>query len=112
MDSGRRPRILYLADRNVLVDQPIEREFKPAFGADAGSPIWKLRGEAKPGREIYFGLYQQLADGGAEPNGMFRQFAPDFFDLIIVDECHRGSARAESSWRAILDTSALPPSWA
>ncbi|CAM3934604.1 DEAD/DEAH box helicase family protein [Mycobacterium senriense] len=100
---GRRPRILYLADRNVLIDQPIEREFKPAFGADAGSPIWKLRGSAKAGREIYFGLYQQLADGGVEPNGMFRQFAPDFFDLIIVDECHRGSARAESSWRAILN---------
>jgi len=99
---SRRPRILYLADRNVLVDQPIEREFKPAFGADAGSPILKLHRVAKPGREIYFGLYQQLADGGAEANGMFRQFAPDFFDLIIVDECHRGSARAESSWRAIL----------
>jgi type I restriction enzyme R subunit len=101
--QGRHPRILYLADRNVLVDQPIEREFKPAFGADAGSPIWKLRGAAKAGREIYFGLYQQLGDGGVEPNGMFRQFAPDFFDLVIVDECHRGSARAESSWRAILN---------
>ena len=94
---------LYLADRNVLVDQPIEREFKPAFGAGEGSPIWKLQGEAKAGREIYFGLYQQLADGGDKPNGMFRQFASDFFDLIIVDECHRGSARAESSWRTILN---------
>jgi type I restriction enzyme R subunit len=100
---GRHPRILYLADRNVLVDQPIEREFRPAFGAGEGSPIWKLRGEAKTGREIYFGLYQQLADGGDKANGMFRQFAPDFFDLIIVDECHRGSARAESSWRKILN---------
>ncbi|MDV3267143.1 EcoAI/FtnUII family type I restriction enzme subunit R [Mycobacterium avium] len=100
---GRHPRILYLADRNVLVDQPIEREFKPAFGAGEGSPIWKLKGTAKSGREIYFGLYQQLADGGDEPTGMFRQFARDFFDLVIVDECHRGSARAESSWRKILD---------
>jgi type I restriction enzyme R subunit len=99
---GRHPRILYLADRNILIDQPIEREFSPAFGAGEGSPIWKLRGEAKAGREIYFGLYQQLADG-SEPNGMFREFAPDFFDLVIVDECHRGSARAESSWRAILN---------
>jgi type I restriction enzyme R subunit len=99
---GRHPRILYLADRNVLVDQPIEREFKPAFGAGDGSPIWKLQGAAKPGREIYFGLYQQLADSGGEANGMFHQFAPDFFDLIIVDECHRGSARAQSSWRAVL----------
>lgn len=100
---GRHPRVLYLADRNVLVDQPIVREFEPAFGAGDGSPIWKLQGAAKAGREIYFGLYQQLADGGDKPNGMFRQFAPDFFDLIIVDECHRGSARAESSWRKILN---------
>jgi type I restriction enzyme R subunit len=99
---GRNPRILYLADRNILVDQPIDREFQPAFGV--GSPIWKLRGgEAKAGRELYFALYQQLADSGEDPNGMFREFAPDFFDLVIVDECHRGSARAESSWRAILE---------
>jgi type I restriction enzyme R subunit len=100
---GRNPRILYLADRNVLVDQPIEREFKPAFGSGEGSPIWKLRGEANLGREIYFGLYQQLADSEAGLDGMYRDFAPDFFDLVIVDECHRGSARAESSWRAILE---------
>ncbi len=98
--SGRNPRVLYLVDRNVLVDQPIEREFVPAFGE---GPIWKLQGEAKAGREIYFALYQALADSGEDPNGMFREFAPDFFDLVIVDECHRGSARAESSWRAILD---------
>ncbi len=101
--AGRNPRILYLADRNVLVDQPIEREFKPAFGTGEGSPIWKLRGEAKLGREIYFGLYQQLADSAAGLDGMHRDFAPDFFDLVIVDECHRGSARADSAWRAILE---------
>ncbi|HUP15110.1 MAG TPA: DEAD/DEAH box helicase family protein [Acidimicrobiia bacterium] len=101
--SGRKPRILYLADRNILIDQPIEREFKPAFGFGDNTPIWKLQGEAKAGREIYFALYQAMADGGEDPNGMFREFAPDFFDLVIVDECHRGSARAESSWRAILN---------
>jgi type I restriction enzyme R subunit len=102
--SGRNPRILYLADRNILVDQPIEREYKPAFGTGEGSPIWKLQGgQVKAGREIYFALYQQLSDSGEDPNGMFREFAPDFFDLVIVDECHRGSARAESSWRAILE---------
>jgi type I restriction enzyme R subunit len=100
---GRNPRILYLADRDVLVDQPIEREFKPAFGTGEGSPIWKLRGEAKRGREIYFALYQQLADTAEGLDGMFREYAADFFDLVIVDECHRGSARAESSWRAILE---------
>ncbi len=100
---GRKPRILYIADRNVLVDQPIEREFKPAFGSGEGSSIWKLRGEAKRGREIYFGLYQQLADSAEGIDGMYRDFAPDFFDLVIVDECHRGSARADTSWRAILE---------
>jgi len=101
--KGRNPRILYLADRNILIDQPIEREYKPAFGTGDNTPIWKLRGDAKAGREIYFALYQQLADSGDDPNGMFRDFAPDFFDLVIVDECHRGSAKAESSWREILE---------
>ncbi len=101
--KGRNPRILYLTDRNILIDQPIEREYKPAFGTGDNTPIWKLQGEAKAGREIYFALYQQLADSGDDPNGIFRDFAPDFFDLVIVDECHRGSAKAESSWRAILE---------
>lgn len=98
--EGRNPRTLYLADRNILIDQPIEREFVPAFGE---GPIWKLRGEAKAGREIYFALYQALADAGAGTEGMFRQFAPDFFDLIVVDECHRGSSTVGSSWRAVLE---------
>jgi type I restriction enzyme R subunit len=100
---GRNPRILYLADRDVLVDPPIEREFRPAFGAGEGSPIWKIQGEAKRGREIYFSLYHQLADRGAEESGLFRDFEPDFFDLVIVDECHRGSGREDSSWRAVLE---------
>lgn len=101
--GNRNPRILFLADRNILVDQPIEREYKPAFGAGDNTPIWKLQGEAKAGREIYFALYQALADSGDDPNGIFRQFAPDFFDLVIVDECHRGSARSDSAWRSILE---------
>ncbi len=96
--AGRKPRVLYLADRNILVDQPIEREFKPVF-ADA---VWKLRGEAKTGRDIYFALYQALADSGDEL-GMFREYPADYFDLVVVDECHRGSAADESSWRAILE---------
>lgn len=98
---GRNPRILYLADRNILIDQPIEREFVPAFGE---GPIWKLGGgHAKAGRELYFALYQSLSDEGGDANGLFREFAPDFFDLIVVDECHRGSARSDSAWRAVLD---------
>jgi type I restriction enzyme, R subunit len=95
--GARKPRFLYLADRNILVDQPISREFKPVFG-DA---IWKVQGEAKTGREIYFALYQSLADTG-DALGVFRDYEPDYFDLVIVDECHRGSARDESSWREIL----------
>jgi type I restriction enzyme, R subunit len=97
---GRNPRVLYLADRNILIDQPQSGYFVPVFGE---GPVWKLSGEAKAGREIYFALYQALADGSDEPNGIFRQFDPDFFDLVIVDECHRGSANAESSWRAVLE---------
>lgn len=69
--SGRKPRVLYLADRNILVDQPIEREYVPAFGE---GPIWKLRGEAKAGREIYFGLYQSLVGLADDPDAMYRQF--------------------------------------
>jgi type I restriction enzyme R subunit len=97
---GRRPRILYLADRNILIDQPRLDYFVPAFGE---GPIWTLRGAAKSGREIYFALYQAISDSGGDEDGIFREFAPDFFDLVIVDECHRGSATAESSWRGILE---------
>lgn len=78
----------------------MEREYVPAFGE---GPIWKLRGEAKAGREIYFGLYQSLIGAGEDPDALYRRFDRDFFDLVIVDECHRGSAGSDSSWRAILD---------
>ncbi len=96
--GDRKPRFLYLADRNILVDQPISREFRPVFG-DA---VWKLRGEIKHGREVYFALYQALADTG-DGLGVFRDYARDYFDVVIVDECHRGSASDTSSWRDILD---------
>jgi type I restriction enzyme R subunit len=96
--AGRRPRVLYLADRNLLVDQPITREFRPVFG-DA---VWKIRGSARTGREVYFALYQSMADSG-DALGIFRDYPRDFFDLVIVDECHRGSARDDSSWRTVLD---------
>ena len=96
--GDRKPRILYLADRNILVDQPIAREFRPVFG-DA---VWKVQGEAKTGREIYFALYQTLADSG-DALGVFRDYPKDYFDLIVVDECHRGSAREESDWHAVLE---------
>ena len=94
----RRPKILYLADRNILVDQPKDGIFA-AFG-DARCKIES--GEVVKSREMYFAIYQALAEDERR-EGLFKQFPPDFFDLVIVDECHRGSARDDSSWRAILD---------
>lgn len=94
----RRPKILYLADRNILVDQP-----KDGIFAEFGDARSKIEGgEVLHSREIYFAIYQSLAEDERRI-GRFREFAPDFFDLIIVDECHRGSASDESSWRSILE---------
>ena len=90
-------RVLYLADRNILIDQTMQQDFRP---------LERIMTKVQDRRldsayEIYMSLYQQLAgDEGEEP---FRQFKKDFFDLIIVDECHRGSAKEESQWRRILD---------
>jgi type I restriction enzyme R subunit len=98
MREYRRPKILYLADRNILVDQPKDGIFA-AFG-DARFKIES--GEVVKGREMYFAIYQALAEDERRI-GLFKSFPPDFFDLVIVDECHRGSAREHSSWRVILD---------
>lgn len=94
----RRPKILFLADRNILVDDPKDGIFA-VFG-DARCKIES--GEVVKSREMYFAIYQALAED-QNREGLFKQFSPDFFDLIIVDECHRGSARDDSSWREILD---------
>lgn len=94
----RRPKILYLADRNILVDQP-----KDGIFAAFGDARWKLEGGiANKSRDIYFAIYQALAEDDRR-EGLYREFDRDFFDLIIVDECHRGSARDDSSWREILE---------
>jgi type I restriction enzyme R subunit len=93
----RRPRILYLADRNILVDDPKDKTFAPF-----GDARWKISGQAIKSREMYFATYQAIARDENRP-GLYREFARDFFDLIIVDECHRGSARDESNWRDILE---------
>ncbi len=95
--TERKRRILYLVDRNILVDQPLVREF-----SIFGDAVWKIQGEAKKGREIYFALYQALAEDESRP-GLYKEYPPDYFDLIIVDECHRGSAADESRWRQILE---------
>lgn len=95
--SGLKKKILFLADRNVLVDQTITGDFKPFNGK-----MTKIQNRnLDSSYEIYMALYQQLA--GDEGEEAFRQFKPNFFDLIVIDECHRGSAKEESAWRRILD---------
>jgi type I restriction enzyme R subunit len=94
----RKPRILYLADRNFLVDDPKDKTFS-AFG-DARHKI--EGGVAVLSRELYFATYQSIARDERRP-GLYKEFPRDFFDLVIVDECHRGSAREESNWREILE---------
>lgn len=96
--KNRKPKILFLADRNVLVDDPKDKDFS-AFG-DARFKI--SGGEISKGRDIYFAIYQAIA-GDESREGLFKEYAKDFFDLIIVDECHRGSSRDDSNWREILD---------
>lgn len=93
----RRPKILFLADRNILVDQPKDGIFSQ-FG-DARHKIES--GKVVKSREMYFALYQALA-GDANRAALHKEFPADFFDLIIIDECHRGSARDDSNWREIL----------
>ncbi len=92
----RRPKILFLADRNILVDDSMAKMFAP-FG-DARHKI--SGGDVSQSRDMYFGIYQSLSTATED---VFKQYRPDFFDLIIIDECHRGSARDTSGWRAVLD---------
>ncbi|MCM8627638.1 EcoAI/FtnUII family type I restriction enzme subunit R [Accumulibacter sp.] len=92
----RRPKILFLADRNILVDDPMARMFA-SFG-EARHKI--IGGHVSKSRDMYFGIYQSLTTANED---VFRQYRPNFFDLIIIDECHRGSSRDESAWRAVLD---------
>ncbi|MEI7457520.1 MAG: DEAD/DEAH box helicase family protein [Nitrosomonadales bacterium] len=96
--SGTKKRILFLADRNILVDQTKNNDFKP-FGA-AMTKISKR--QIDKSYEIYLSLYQAVT-GSEEDQNIYKQFSPDFFDLIVIDECHRGSASEDSAWRVILD---------
>ena len=96
--SGTKKRILFLADRNILVDQTKNNDFKP-FGA-AMTKISKR--QIDKSYEIYLSLYQAVT-GSEEEQNIYKQFTPDFFDLIVIDECHRGSAAEDSAWREILE---------
>ena len=95
--SGAKKRILFLADRNILVDQTKNNDFKP-FGA-AMTKITKR--QIDKSYEIYLSLYQAVT-GSEEEQNIYKQFSPDFFDLIVIDECHRGSAAEDSAWREVL----------
>lgn len=102
---GAKKRILFLADRNILVDQTMDNDFKPF-----GNAMTKIQGagdkKIDTAHEIYLSLYQQLSGNEEQQTNQtepYRQFNPDFFDLIVIDECHRGSAKDDSNWRKILE---------
>ena len=107
-DSVRRPRILFLADRNILADQAYN-----AFSAFAPDALCRIspeeirkQGKIPKNASVFFTIFQTFmtdGDAGDEPQFTFEGYAPDFFDFIVIDECHRGGARDESSWRGILD---------
>jgi type I restriction enzyme R subunit len=112
LKCGLRKKVLYLADRNILVDQSIQQDFSPLEKTIHKINFAKDDPVTVTSHEVYFSLYQQLAgneDAEDEGNGeeavaRFAQlFSKDFFDLVIVDECHRGSAKKDSNWRRILD---------
>ena len=95
-------KVLYLADRNMLVDQSIEQDFAPLQKTIHKVNVKKDQKNTVTSYEVYFSLYQQLV-GDDDQEHFSELFAPDFFDLIIVDECHRGSAKEESRWRRVLE---------
>jgi type I restriction enzyme R subunit len=96
--AKRKKHILFLADRNILIDQTIQQAFAPF-----GEVMHKIRNRKVERRyEIYLSLYQAVT-GNEEWKQIYRQFPPDFFDLVVIDECHRGSAAEDSAWREVLD---------
>lgn len=102
LQSGQKKKILYLADRNVLVDQTISQDFAPLKKVVHKINVAKDAPTTITSHQVYFSLYQQLV-GDDDKEHFSELFNPDFFDLIIVDECHRGSAKEDSRWRRILE---------
>jgi type I restriction enzyme R subunit len=98
--TDSRPRVLYLADRDALISQPIRDWFEPAFG---GEPVVRVSSSSSRAKHLYFALYQALDQAGDDAERLFEQYPADWFDLVIVDECHRGSAREDSAWRGVLE---------
>ena len=102
LKSGMKRKVLYLADRNILVDQSIMQDFAPLEKTIHKINVAKDDPSTITSHEVYFSLYQQLV-GDDDKEHFSELFQPNFFDLIIVDECHRGSAKEESRWRRILE---------
>lgn len=109
LKSGMKKKVLYLADRNILVDQSIQQDFAPLEKTIHKINYAKDDPKSVTSYEVYFSLYQQLTDREDEKDEdeaavrLAALFSPTFFDLVIVDECHRGSAKKDSNWRKILD---------
>ena len=102
LKAGLIKKVLYLADRNVLLDQSIEQDFKPLANNIHKVNYQKDKGTKPTAHQIYFSLYQQLIGENGKQN--YKElFKAEFFDMVIVDECHRGSAKDDSSWREILE---------
>lgn len=102
LKAGLVKKVLYLADRNILVDQSIQQDFKPLDKTIHKVSYQKDKGPGNTAYEVYFALYQQLIGQGGKLQ--YKElFKPEFFDMVIVDECHRGSAKDDSNWREILD---------
>ena len=102
LTSGVKRKVLYLADRNNLVDQSIQQDFAPLEKVIHKVNFAKDKKDTITAYQVYFALYQQLI-GDNDQEHYSELFEPDFFDLIIVDECHRGSAKEDSRWRRILE---------
>ena len=105
LKSGLKKKVLYLADRNILVDQSIEQDFKPLEKVIHKIDYSKDKDKLKEllSHQVYFALYQQLIGQNDAKNYQELFPNPDYFDLVIIDECHRGSAKDDSNWRTILD---------
>lgn len=97
--AGIKKRILFLADRTALISQTFTNDFAPF----KDKMTWATKQHFDTAHEIYLALYQGLTGEDEEANSLFQQFSPGFFDLIVVDECHRGSAKADSQWREVLE---------
>lgn len=97
--AGIKKRILFLADRTALISQTFTNDFAPF----KDKMTWVTKQNFDTAHEIYLGLYQGLTGEDEDANSLFKQFSPSFFDLIVVDECHRGSAKADSQWREVLE---------